>query len=160
MDYNIESFKITLASFLATFASFFGNTKKHIVLLIILMCIDTLFGWVKGFKTKCWLSKKARWGIYGKIIELILICILYFFNWVFNVEFIVYIGLYYFIAVEIASIFENYSEINKNLPKGFVELLKKFQFSIGTLVIKKLTNFIEKTIKIDEHKGDKNNENK
>lgn len=156
MDSNIEGAKITLASFLGIFASFFGTTQKHLILLIILMSIDTIFGWVKGFKKENWTSKRAKWGIAGKIVELMLICLLYFLNWVFKVEFIVYIGLYYFMAVEIASIFENYAEINGNLPKGFVELLKKLQFNIGTLAIQKITDFIDKIF----NNGDDENANK
>lgn len=156
MDNNIEISKLSFSTITGVFASFFGSTKKHIILLLILMCIDTIFGWVKGFKNREWTSKKAKWGIGGKIVELILISLLYFLNWVFKVEFIVYIGLYYFMAVEIASIFENYAEINGNLPKGFVDLLKKLQFSVGTLIVSKITNFIDKIIK----NGDDKNENK
>lgn len=156
MDNNIEISKLSFSTITGIFASFFGATKKHIILLLVLMCIDTIFGWVKGFKKGEWTSKRAKWGIGGKIVELILISLLYLLNWVFKVEFLVYIGLYYFMAVEIASIFENYAEINGNLPKGFVELLKKLQFSIGTLIVSKITNFIDKIIK----NGDEENENK
>ena len=57
-------------------------------------------------------------------------------------------------AVEIASIFENYAEINGNLPKGFLELLQKLQFNVGTLVVNKVKNFIDRLF------GDDKNENK
>ncbi len=154
MNSTIEMTKISLASFLGIFASVFGETHKHIIALIVLMIIDTIFGWVKGFKKGQWTSKKAKWGIAGKIVELLLISLLYVLNWVFKVDFIVYIGLYYFMAVEIASIFENYAEINGNLPKGFLELLQKLQFNVGTLVVNKVKNFIDKLF------GDGENENK
>ncbi len=151
MNSTIEMTKISLASFLGIFASVFGETHKHIIALIVLMIIDTIFGWVKGFKKGQWTSKKAKWGIAGKIVELLLISLLYVLNWVFKVDFIVYIGLYYFMAVEIASIFENYAEINGNLPKGFLELLQKLQFNVGTLVVNKVKNFIDKLFGDDEN---------
>ena len=154
MNSTVEMTKISLASFLGMFASIFGETHKHIIALIVLMIIDTIFGWVKGFKNGQWASKKAKWGIAGKIVELLLISLLYVLNWVFKVDFIVYIGLYYFMAVELASIFENYAEINGNLPKGFLELLQKLQFNVGTLVVNKVKNFIDKLF------GDGENGNK
>lgn len=119
------------------------------------MVIDTIFGWIKGFKNKNWSSFKAKWGIAGKITELILISLLYILNWVFNVDFIVYIGLYYFVACEIASILENYSHINKNLPKGLINILKKLQFNIGTFFINELKLFIQKFA--DEKSNTSNN---
>ncbi len=151
MNSTVEMTKISLASFLGMFASIFGETHKHIIALIVLMIIDTIFGWVKGFKNGQWASKKAKWGIAGKIVELLLISLLYVLNWVFKVDFIVYIGLYYFMAVELASIFENYAEINGNLPKGFLELLQKLQFNVGTLVVNKVKNFIDKLFGDDEN---------
>ncbi|MDE6182236.1 MAG: phage holin family protein, partial [Eubacteriales bacterium] len=132
-----------------------------------LMIIDTTFGWIKGFKNGNWKSVRARWGIAGKIVELILISLLYILNWIFKVEFIVYIGLYYFIACEIASILENYTTINKNLPVGLIDVLKKLQFNIGTFLINGLKDFLEKTLynkfennlkgkQIDKNKNNKN----
>lgn len=156
MNIDTEITKLSIASTLGVFASIFGETHKHIIALIVLMIIDTIFGWVEGFKKGEWVSKKAKWGIAGKIIELLLISLLYVLNWVFKVDFIVYIGLYYFMAVELASIFENYAEINGNLPNGFLELLQKLQFNVGTLVVNKVKNFIDKLF----NSGDDKNENK
>ena len=156
MNSDIEIAKLSLASFLGVFASVFGETHKHIIALIVLMVIDTIFGWIKGFKKGEWTSKKDRWGIAGKIVELLLISLLYVLNWVFKVDFMVYIGLYYFISVEIASIFENYAEINGNLPKGFLELMQKLQFNVGTLAVSKVKNFIDRLF----NNGDDKNENK
>ncbi len=155
VDEKIEALKFSIGSILGITASFFGETHKHIIALIILMCIDTIFGWVKGFKNGNWKSKKARWGIAGKIVELILISLLYILNWIFEVNFIVYIGLYYFIAVEIASILENYAEINGNLPNGLVDVLKKLQFNIGTAFVQKIKDFLDKVF---ENKGGSKNE--
>lgn len=134
-------------------ASIFGQSYKHIVVLLILMLIDTIFGWVKGFKQKNWTSKRARWGATGKIVELILISLLYMVDWIFGLKFTVQIGLYYFIIVEIASIIENYTGINDNLPKGFTELLVKIKFNIGTSFVKKVKSVIELLFKSDD-KGD------
>ena len=156
MDINIETTKLSLASLLGLFASFFGETHKHIIALILLMIIDTIFGWIKGFKKGEWVSKKAKWGIAGKIVELVLISLLYVLDWVFKVDFILYIGLYYFMAVELASIFENYAGINPNLPTGFLDILKKLQFSIGTLTVKKIKDFLDRVL----NDGDDKNANK
>ncbi len=114
------------------------------------MIIDTIFGWIKGFKNRQWSSIKARWGIAGKITELILISLLYILNWIFKVQFIVYIGLYYFIACEIASILENYAAINKNLPNGLIDILKKAQFNVGTFFINEIKIFLDRILKRTE----------
>lgn len=153
MENKIEIIKLSISSFIGIMASFLGETYKHLMILVILMIIDTTFGWVKGFKHNNWTSKKAKWGVAGKIVELMLISLLYILNWIFNLNFIVYIGLYYFIAVEIASIIENYASINGNLPKGLVELLKKLQFNIGIAFVSKIRDIVDK---IFNNKGDKN----
>lgn len=143
---NIEKLEIGIGNFLEATASIFGETNKTIIALILLMIIDSTFGWIKGFKTGKWTYMKARWGIAGKIAELILISLLYILNWIFKVEFIVYIGLYYFITCEIASILENYTTINKNLPNGLIDILKKLRFNIGAFLVNSLKEFLEKTL--------------
>ena len=48
-------------------------------------------------------------------------------------------------------ILDVYAEINGNLPKGFLELLQKLQFNVGTLVVNKVKNFIDKLFGDDEN---------
>lgn len=153
IDERTEVLKLSIGSFLGVIASFVGETYKHLMVLVIFMIIDTIFGWIKGFKKGKWTSKKAKWGIAGKIVELALIFILYVLNWAFKIDFLVYIGLYYFMAVELASILENYASINGNLPKGFVEILKKLQFSIGTAFVEKIKKVLDNIFNNDDKGG-------
>lgn len=153
MEFNLEAIKLSLVSLLGFFASFIGETKKHIIALVILMIIDTIFGWIKGFKKGIWVSKKAKWGIAGKIAELILVLLLYVLNWAFQIDFIVYLGLYYFMVVELASIIENYLEINHNLPEGILEVLRKLQFNFSKLILDKIKIFLDKTFTDEDIKN-------
>ncbi len=124
------------------------------------MFVDTIFSWIRCFKNNNWTYFKARWGIYGKISQLILIGIIYILNRIFKIKFIIYIVLYYFIFFEIGSILENYSAINPNLPEGLVEVLKNFQKSAGNLLVDKIKKLFEKFFgeKMQNDNTDKINE--
>ena len=149
-DGNVESVKLFFSGLIAGGAALIGASFKYIIVLIILMSVDTIFGWVKAKKLKKWKSGAARWGFIGKIIELIFIVVLYILDAAFETDFLKYIGIFYFGACELASIIENYAEINGNLPEGAVEVAEKVQFSIGTVVMRKIKNIIDSFINNDK----------
>lgn len=151
-DEKIEYFKILVSSSVAFFYKIFGGSIKVFGGLCILMSVDTIFGWIKSKHKGQWQSQIARWGAAGKIIELIFIGVLYMLDWVFNVDYLKYFGIYYFGICELASILENLAEINKNVPEGLVELIRKTQFSIGTAIVTKVKNVIQSVINIKEDK--------
>lgn len=153
-DKGIESIKLFISGVIAGGASLIGASFKYIIVLVLLMTIDTIFGWVKAKKTKKWKSGIARWGFIGKIIELMLVGVLYILDVAFEISFLEYMGIFYFGACELASIIENYAEINENLPEGTLDVVKRFQFSIGTAVIKKIKKVFDDLIGKD--KEDKN----
>lgn len=134
-DGNVESIKLFFSAAVAAGVSLIGASFKYIVVLIALMAVDTAFGWVKGKKNGVWSSDIARWGFAGKIIELIFVGMLYMLDWTFSTDFLKYAGIFYFGICEIASMVENYSDINGNLPDGVSDLIKKIKFSIGTSII-------------------------
>ncbi len=148
-DGNVESIKLFFSGLMAGGASLIGTSFKYIIALIILMSVDTIFGWVKAKKLKKWKSGAARWGFIGKIIELIFIVVLYILDAAFETDFLKYVGIFYFGACELASIVENYAEINGNLPDGAVDVAEKVQFSIGTVVMRKIKNIIDSFINND-----------
>ncbi|MCI8806251.1 MAG: phage holin family protein [Clostridiales bacterium] len=149
-DGKVESIKLFFSGLIAGGASLIGTSFKYIIALIILMSVDTIFGWVKAKKLKKWKSGAARWGFIGKIIELIFIVVLYILDAAFETDFLKYVGIFYFGACELASIVENYAEINGNLPDGAVEVAEKVQFSIGTVVMRKIKNIIDSFINNDK----------
>ena len=149
-DGKVESIKLFFSGLIAGGASLIGTSFKYIIALIILMSVDTIFGWVKAKKLKKWKSGAARWGFIGKIIELIFIVVLYILDAAFETDFLKYVGIFYFGACELASIVENYAEINGNLPEGAVEVAEKVQFSIGTVVMRKIKNIIDSFINNDK----------
>lgn len=154
-DDKIEMAKIFGSACIAMGVKVMGGSFKHLIVLIILLIIDTIFGWIKSKKLNKWNSKNAKWGATGKIIELIFVGVLYMLDWLFNVDYLKFMGIYYFGICELASIFENYSEINGNLPKGTVELIEKAQFSIGTAIVKKFRDIISQFIDMKDNKNDK-----
>ena len=155
MDAKIESVKGFMAAYIGIFAVIIGDSYKHILVLLLLMSVDTVIGWVKGFKLKKWKSNKARWGAVGKFVELMIIACLYGLDWVFETDVLKYIGIYYFGICEIASIFENFAEMGGNIPDGTVELLKEVQYSIGTQSVKKIKDAFEKVWGSDKNADDK-----
>ena len=155
-DRSVESIKLFISSVVAGGAALIGASFKYIIVLVILMAVDTIFGWVKAKKINKWKSGAARWGFIGKIIELMFIGVLYMLDAAFETEFLKYLGIFYFGACELASIVENYAEINGNLPEGTLELIKKMQFSIGTAIMQKLKNIFSGSLGND--KGDDKNE--
>ena len=155
-DGTVESIKLFISGVISGGVALIGGSFKYIAVLAALMIIDSIFGWVKAKKQKKWKSGAARWGFIGKIIELMLIGVLYMLDAAFEITFLEYMGIFYFGACELASIVENYAEINGNLPEGMLELIKKFQFSIGTAVVKKVKDVFNSLIGNDE--GDNKNE--
>ena len=155
-DGSVESIKLFISSVVAGGAALIGASFKYIIVLVILMAVDTIFGWVKAKKINKWKSGAARWGFIGKIIELMFIGVLYMLDAAFETEFLKYLGIFYFGACELASIVENYAEINGNLPEGTLELIKKMQFSIGTAIMQKLKNIFSASV--GNNKGDDKNE--
>ena len=155
-DGSVESIKLFISSVVAGGAALIGASFKYIIVLVILMAVDTIFGWVKAKKINKWKSGAARWGFIGKIIELMFIGVLYMLDAAFETEFLKYLGIFYFGACELASIVENYAEINGNLPEGTLELIKKMQFSIGTAIMQKLKNIFNASV--GNNKGDDKNE--
>ena len=75
---------------------------------------------------------------------------LYLLDAAFDITFLEYMGIFYFGACEIASIIENYAEINENLPDGTVEIAEKIKFSIGTSIMRKIKNILNDLIGNDK----------
>lgn len=151
----LQTITVLIASVISSFSMLFGNSYKHMLVLIILMIVDTIFGWAKGFKKGNWKSKKARWGLIGKIVELMFIMILYLVQRLFDIQFLVYIGLYYFILVEIASIIENYGELNHNLPKGILKIVLRLKATLGSMFIVKTNNILNKVMDMNDDENNK-----
>lgn len=153
MDTKIESVKAVLAAYIGIIALLVGESYKHILVLLLLMAVDTIIGWAKGFKLKKWRSNKARWGAAGKVVELLLIVCLYGLDWVFETNFLKYIGIYYFGICEIGSVVENFAEMGGNVPNGMIELLKDTQYNIGTESVKKLKKMLDSLFGGDGENG-------
>lgn len=143
-DFNTEAVKVALSYGAAFFAAHFAGSEKHIAVLIFFILADTFIGWLVYIKLGEWQSSKARWGFVGKIAELVLVAMLYMLDWLFEVNCLEYLGIYYFIICEGASIIENIAKINHNIPKGLAELLQSVQKSAGTELVKCLRKIINK----------------
>ena len=155
-DGTVESIKLFFSTLVASGVALIGASFKYIIVLTLLMIIDTAFGWVKAKKIGKWKSGAARWGFIGKIIELMFVGVLYLLDAAFNITFLEYMGIFYFGACELASIVENYAEINENLPEGTIEITEKIKFSIGTVIMQKLKKIINGLIGDNEENDDEN----
>ena len=153
-DGTVESIKLFFSTLVASGVALIGVSFKYIIVLTLLMIIDTAFGWVKAKKIGKWKSGAARWGFIGKIIELMFVGVLYLLDAAFNITFLEYMGIFYFGACELASIVENYAEINENLPEGTIEITEKIKFSIGTVIMQKIKKILNRFIDNDEEDND------
>lgn len=153
-DGTVESIKLFFSTLVASGVALIGVSFKYIIVLTLLMIIDTAFGWVKAKKIGKWKSGAARWGFIGKIIELMFVGVLYLLDAAFNITFLEYMGIFYFGACELASIVENYAEINENLPEGTIEITEKIKFSIGTVIMQKIKKILNNFIDNDEENND------
>ena len=155
MDSFTESVKIFTSTLMAAGASLFGVSFKYILALVFLMIVDTIFGWIKNKKNNTWNVSAAKCGFIGKIIELIFIGVLYLLDWTFKTNFLKYMGVFYFGICEIASIIDNYSGINKNMPDGVSEIVKNLKYGFGNFAVSKIKNVLSQIL--DFQNKDKKN---
>jgi len=142
MDEYIESFKIFISALIASGVSVFGISFKYIIVLILLMATDTVFGWIKSRKNGNWKVSAAKSGFIGKVIELLFIGVLYLLDWIFQTDLLKYMGIFYFGICEVASIVNNYSGINGNLPDGIADIINKVRLGFGNEVVSKIKNIV------------------
>ncbi len=103
-------------------------------LLILLMVIDTIFGWVKSMKKKEWRSCSAKWGIVGKVCEILIVSLVYLLGKELNIDLFYPLLLAYFDLVEIGSIIENYCEINNNIPPFIIDVINRYKTNISSKI--------------------------
>ena len=142
--FGFESIKVFVSTVIASGISIFGVSFKYILVLAFLMIIDTAFGWTKSIKQGEWKISTAKNGFIGKIIELTFIGVLYVLDWIFEIDMLKYMGVFYFGICEIASIIDNYSAINGNLPDGISYILNRVRKGVGVYIIKKIKSITEK----------------
>lgn len=147
-NYNaiIECVKVGMSAFATYLSVHLGASSTSLMVLLYFIGVDTLIGWLVAKHKGEWQSSKARWGFVGKIVELIFVSLLFLLDWAFNMDILKYIGIYYFIICEGASIVENIAKINNNIPEGLVEVLKSLQKSAGTGVVKWVQKTVDKII--------------
>ncbi|MCD7855313.1 MAG: phage holin family protein [Clostridiales bacterium] len=113
-------------------------SEKAVMVLLFLMLCDTITGWIGASILKNWTSAKAREGFMGKIIELVFVAALYALDWLFEIDFLKYFGIYYFAVCEVGSMAENISKAGGDVPQGLSEVLNAFKDSVGKRVLEKL----------------------
>lgn len=143
MDSRVETIKLVFGSMTSFFIAVFGSNYKLIVLLLIAMAFDTLTGHLRAIHEREWTSYSARWGLVGKLIELVLIMLMYICEWTFEITWLVNIVVTYFVICEVASIIENIvnGNLNENVPKEIVEILSKVKNNFVSVLIKKIKDF-------------------
>lgn len=146
MDSTIEAMKLSFGVIIAGAIYNLGGVEKHMCVLFFLIGIDTIVGWVVAKHNGVWTSSKARWGFIGKIVELVFIEILFLIDWCLDINFLKYIGIYYFGLCEIASVIESFSKINKNVPGGLADVLNDAKSSFSTIFVKKIKSILDKAI--------------
>lgn len=145
MDAKIELIKLAIGSAVTTVLHSLGANYKIVVLLICFMAADTLLGWLGAIKRGNWKSKNARWGAVGKLVELIIIALMYLCEWAFAIDWLISTVTLYFLLCEGASIVENIvnNHLNDNIPAGLVDILEKAKKNFVSVVLKRIKGLFE-----------------
>lgn len=145
MDAKIELIKLAIGSAATTVLHSLGANYKIVVLLICFMAADTLLGWLGAIKRGNWNSKNARWGAVGKLVELIIIALMYLCEWAFAIDWLISTVTLYFLLCEGASIVENIvnNHLNDNIPAGLVDILEKAKKNFVSVVLKRIKRLFE-----------------
>ena len=145
MDAKIELIKIAIGSAITTALHCLGANYKIVVLLIVFMVVDTLLGWLGAIKNGTWKSKNARWGAVGKLVELIIIALMYLCEWAFAIDWLISTVTLYFALCEGASIIENIVNyhLNENIPPALVEILGKAKKNVVGNIVKRIRKVFE-----------------
>lgn len=145
MDAKIELTKIAIGGAISTVLRYLGANYRLVVLLLVLMVVDTLLGWLGAIKNGTWKSKNARWGAVGKLVELIIIALMYLCEWVFAIDWLIGTVTLYFVLCEGASIIENIAgnHLNENIPSALADILSKAKKNFVSNLIKRVKNIFE-----------------
>jgi toxin secretion/phage lysis holin len=143
MNIRYEIGKITFSSISTFVLALLGENYKLIFLLLCLMLVDTILGHLRAVKINNWKSYNARWGIIGKLIELVLVALMYLCEWTFNIDWLVNVVVIYFSVCEGASIIENIvkGKLNENVPRETLNFLLKLKANIVTIIKKMLNDY-------------------
>jgi toxin secretion/phage lysis holin len=145
LDAKFETVKVAVGGLFAVALKCLGSNYKIVIVLMCFMVADTVLGWLGAAKKGEWKSKNARWGAVGKLVELIIIALMYLCEWAFDVSWLISTVTMYFILCEGASIVENIVQyhLNDNVPEGLVEVLKKAKGSIVSEIVKKIKKLFD-----------------
>lgn len=145
MDTKIEIIKVAIGGLATAALKCLGANYKIVILLIAFMVVDTVLGWLGAIKKGTWKSKNARWGAVGKLIELIIIALMYLCEWTFAIDWFISTVTLYFLLCEGASIVENIvnNHLNENIPEEIVELFAKAKNNFVGIVIKKIKGIFD-----------------
>ncbi len=114
------------------------SNKRLVLLLIAFIAADTGFGHLRALRKGGWSSSNARWGLISKLVELVLVALMYLCEWCFGISGIANAAIIYFIVCEAASIAENIGDLNGDIPKELPEALKEFRENIIARIISKI----------------------
>jgi toxin secretion/phage lysis holin len=144
-DTKTEVVKVAVGAVVTTVLDCLGTNYKIVVVLMCFMVADTVLGWLGVAKKGEWTSKNARWGAVGKLVELIIIALMYLCEWAFAVDWLIKTVTMYFILCEGASIVENIVQyhLNDNVPEDVVDVLKNAKGSVVSVIVKKLKKLFD-----------------
>jgi toxin secretion/phage lysis holin len=145
IDGKIEAIKVALGGIATICLNCLGANYRIVLLLMAFMVVDTVLGWLGAVKAGTWRSKNARWGAVGKLVELIIIALMYFCEWAFDVGWLISTVTIYFILCEGASIVENIVtyHLNDNVPTELVEILTKAKGSVVSAIVKRIKKLFD-----------------
>jgi toxin secretion/phage lysis holin len=141
LNLKMQAIKAGTSTVLALLLKCLGKNYKIVSVLICFMLADTLLGWLGAAKTGVWCSRNARWGVVGKLVELIIIALMYLCEWAFCVDWMIGAVTLYFLICEAASIVENIVNygLNANIPASLITILQSSRSSLVSDLIKRIS---------------------
>jgi toxin secretion/phage lysis holin len=146
LSIKTQAIKAAASTFLALILRCLGKNYKIVLVLICFMLADTVLGWLGAAKMGVWCSRNARWGAVGKLVELIIIALMYLCEWAFCINWLISAVTLYFLICEAASIVENIVNygLNANIPSSLITILQGSRSSLVSDLIKRISEIFNK----------------
>jgi toxin secretion/phage lysis holin len=146
LNVKTQAIKAAASTFLAIILKCLGKNYKIVLVLLCFMLADTFLGWLGAAKNGVWCSRNARWGAVGKLVELIIIALMYLCEWAFCIDWLISAVTLYFLICEAASIVENIVNygLNANIPSSLITILQGSRSSLVSDLIKRISEIFNK----------------
>lgn len=143
MEKAIDIGKWVVAALTGWLFGLLGGNDALIALLVGMVCLDILFGVLKGIKQKNFSSSILTWGLVNKAVFFCIIALMVKIDAVLNINILRNTFIIWFCLCDGASIIENTAIIGIPWPDGLLKVLVQVRKGFSINISKIVTKIIE-----------------